>query len=81
MRTGLAADDAQQRVTMVENDARESIKAAADKAATAGAFFSFWTFMALLFGGAAATLAGMLGGQIRDEESQLTQGSESLAGS
>ena len=28
MRTGLAADEAQQRVTMVESDARESIKAA-----------------------------------------------------
>jgi hypothetical protein len=81
MRTGLAAQEAQQRVTMVENDARESIKAAADKAATAGAFFSFWTFMALLFGGAAATLAGMLGGQIRDEEGRLAEGSESLAGS
>jgi hypothetical protein len=81
MRTGVPQDEAQQRVTMVENDARESIKAAADKAATAGAFFSFWTFMALLFGGAAATLAGILGGQIRDEERPLAQSGRSLAGS
>ena len=79
MRSGLPQDEAFQRVTMVENDAREAIKSAADKAATAGAFFSFWTFMALLFGGAAATLAGILGGQIRDEE--ITEANQSLAGS
>jgi hypothetical protein len=64
MRTGLPPDQAAQRVSMVENDARE----AADKAAKAGAYFSFWTFMALLFGGAAATLGGILGGQLRDAE-------------
>ena len=81
MRSGLPQDEASQRVTMVENDAREAIKSAADKAATAGAFFSFWTFMALLFGGAAATLAGILGGQIRDEEIRLTEANPSLAGS
>ena len=81
MRSGLPQDEASQRVTMVENDARETIKSAADKAATAGAFFSFWTFMALLFGGAAATLAGILGGQIRDEEVRLTEANPSLAGS
>lgn len=81
MRSGLPQDEASQRVTMVENDAREAIKSAADKAATAGAFFSFWTFMALLFGGAAATLAGILGGQIRDEEVRLAEANQSLAGS
>jgi len=34
-----------------------------------------------LFGGAAATLAGILGGQIRDEEIRLTEANPSLAGS
>jgi hypothetical protein len=36
----------------------------------AAAYFSFWTFMALLFGGAAATLGGILGGQLRDAETR-----------
>jgi hypothetical protein len=67
-RTGLPPDEAQRRVDDVESKARESVKQAADTAAKAGAMFSFWTFMALLFGGAAATLAGILGGQLRDEE-------------
>jgi hypothetical protein len=65
-RTGLAPDEAERRVTDVEGKARESVKEAAEKAAKAGAYFSFWTFMSLLFGGAAATLGGMLGGQLRD---------------
>jgi hypothetical protein len=66
-RTGLPPDEAQRRVAMVEGQARD----AADKASKAGALFSFWTFMSLLFGGAAATLAGMLGGQLRDAEGRL----------
>src|SRR5215510_1217403 len=49
-------------------------KEAADKTAKAGAYFSFWTFMSLLFGGVAATLAGMLGGQLRDAEGRLAPG-------
>ena len=39
----------------------------ADTARKAAAFVSFWSFMALLFGAVAATLAGMLGGELRDE--------------
>jgi len=70
-RTGLPPDEAQRRVTEVEGKAREAAKETADKAAKAGAYFSFWTFMSLLFGGAAATLAGMLGGQLRDAEGRL----------
>ena len=66
-RIGLSADDAQRRVAAVESKVREAAKQAADKTAKAGAYFSFWTFMSLLFGGAAATLAGMLGGQLRDD--------------
>ena len=37
------------------------------EARKAAAYLSFWSFMALLFGAAAATLAGMLGGELRDE--------------
>jgi hypothetical protein len=38
-----------------------------DAARKAAAYVSFWTFMALLFGAVAATLAGILGGELRDE--------------
>jgi hypothetical protein len=64
-RTGLSQDEAQQRVTNVENQARETAKQAADKAAKAGAYLSFWTFMSLLFGAVAAVLGGILGGESR----------------
>jgi hypothetical protein len=39
----------------------------AEAAREAAAYVSFWSFMALLFGAVAATLAGMLGGELRDE--------------
>ena len=65
-RTGFSQEEAQRRVSEVEAKARD----AADTTAKAAAYFSFWTFMALLFGGAAATLAGMLGGQLRDAETR-----------
>ena len=38
-----------------------------DAARKATAYLSFWSFMALLFGAVAATLAGILGGELRDE--------------
>ena len=63
-RTGLSQEEAQRRVSEVEAKARD----AADTTAKAVAYFSFWTFMALLFGGAAATLGGILGGQLRYAE-------------
>ena len=66
-RTGLSQDEAQRRVSEVEAKARD----AADKVAKAGAYLSFWTFMALLFGGTAATLAGILGGSLRDAEGRV----------
>jgi hypothetical protein len=66
-RTGLSPDEAQRRVAEVESKARD----AADKTAKAGAYLSFWTFVALLFGGTAATLAGMLGGSLRDAEGRV----------
>jgi hypothetical protein len=40
---------------------------AAEAARKAAAYLSFWSFMALLFGAVAATLAGILGGELRDE--------------
>jgi hypothetical protein len=72
-RTGLPPDEAQRRVAVVESKAREAVKEAADKTAKAGAYVSFWTFMSLLFGAAAATLAGILGGQLRDAEGRLVE--------
>src|SRR6185312_2906769 len=41
--------------------------AMSDEARKAAAYLSFWSFMALLFGAVAATLAGILGGELRDE--------------
>lgn len=38
-----------------------------DEARKAMAYTSFWSFLALLFGAVAATLAGILGGELRDE--------------
>jgi hypothetical protein len=60
-------EEAQKRVDDVVNRAREGIKQAADTARKAASFASFWTFMSLLFGAVAATLGGMLGGELRDE--------------
>jgi len=39
-----------------------------DAARQAAAYLSFWSFVALLFGAVAAPLAGMLGGELRDDE-------------
>jgi hypothetical protein len=68
-RTGLPPDEAQRRVTEVEGKAKETVKEAADKAAKAGSYFSFWMFMSLLFGAVAATLGGIVGGDLRDKDS------------
>jgi hypothetical protein len=70
-RTGLSPDEAKQRVASVESKAKEAVKETTDKTAKAGAYFSFWTFMSLLFGGVAATLGAMLGGELRDAEGRL----------
>jgi|SRR6476660_6197908 hypothetical protein len=42
-----------------------------DAARTAAAYLSFWSFMALLFGAVAGTLAGILGGELRDEDPEI----------
>jgi hypothetical protein len=65
--SGISPDDAQHRVDDVYNKARESLTQAADTARKAAAFFSFWTFMSLLFGAVCATLGGVFGGDLRDE--------------
>ena len=66
-RTGIPQDQAVQRVNEVQSQAAQAVRDAADKARKAGAYVSFWSFMALLFGAVAATLAGILGGELRDE--------------
>jgi hypothetical protein len=65
--TGLSQDDAQKRVDNVISQARARMTQAAETARQATAYVSFWTFMALLFGAVCATLAGILGGDLRDE--------------
>ena len=45
----------------------QTAAAMSDEARRAVAYFSFWSFLALLFGAVAATLAGILGGELRDE--------------
>jgi hypothetical protein len=76
-RTGLPPDEAQRRVTEVEGKAKETVKEAADKAAKAGSYFSFWMFMSLLFGAVAATLAGIVGGDLRDNDAMAARGGAS----
>lgn len=66
-RTGIPQDQAVQRVNEVQSQATQAVREAAESARKAGAYLSFWSFMALLFGAVAATLAGMLGGELRDE--------------
>jgi hypothetical protein len=67
-RTGMTQAEAEQRVAQTEQRLRENAKQAADKAAKAASAFSFWTFMSLLMGAAAATLGAIFGGNQRDEE-------------
>jgi len=61
-RTGVSQDEAGRRV----DDVLGRIREAADKVRKAGAFASFWAFMSLLIGATAATLAGIVGGELRD---------------
>jgi hypothetical protein len=61
-------------IAVIIGTAALSVHVATDAAATltdearkAAAYTSFWSFIALLFGAVAATLAGILGGELRDE--------------
>lgn len=65
-RTGLSQADAEQRVNATMQKMQNTAKEAADKAATVGAYASFWTFMALIVAAAAASWAAVLGGRHRD---------------
>jgi hypothetical protein len=47
--------------------------AVTDTARQAAAYLSFWSFMALLFGAVAATLGGILGGELRDEDPEISR--------
>ncbi len=69
-RTGLSPDEAQRRVNDVENQIRQTV----DTATKAGSYLSFWTFMSLLIGAVAATLAGIVGGELRDAETAAAAG-------
>lgn len=66
-RTGMTQAEAEHRVAEVEGQANEKFKQTVETARKAGAYLSFWSFMALLFGAVAATLAGVLGGELRDD--------------
>jgi hypothetical protein len=66
-RTGLTSEEANRRVDETLMRASQAAKDAADKAAKAAAYFSLWSFIALLFGAMAATIGGIVGGNQRDE--------------
>jgi hypothetical protein len=66
-RSGMSTDDAQKRVDDVVNRAKADATQAADTARKAAEYFSFWTFMSLLFGAVCAAMGGILGGELRDE--------------
>jgi hypothetical protein len=68
-RTGLAPADAQARVTDVLNREQAAIndaKQAADKARKASALAAIYTFISLLIGAFIASVAGAIGGRLRD---------------
>jgi hypothetical protein len=61
-RSGLSANDAEQRVTLVFGEAQD----AADRARKALGHLSLWLFVALLSGAFCASYAGTIGGKQRD---------------
>jgi len=66
-RVGLTPEEANRRVDETLARVNQATKDVADKAAKAAAYFSLWSFIALLFGAAAATVGGIVGGNQRDE--------------
>jgi hypothetical protein len=66
-RTGLTPEESNKRVQEVEARMTAAAKEAADKAAKAASLLSFWTFMSLLMGAAAAVVGGIVGGNQRDD--------------
>ena len=67
-RTGMTPEEANRRVDETVARASKTAKDAADAAAKAASYFAFWSFMALLFGAAAATVGGIVGGNQRDDD-------------
>ena len=61
-KTGLTANDAQQRVSQTMADARQSL----DRARSVTARVLLWTFLALLIGAFCASFAATIGGKQRD---------------
>jgi hypothetical protein len=66
-RTGIPEEDAQKRVTEIQGRVMERVRDTAESARRAGAYVSFWSFMALLFGAVAAVGGGVFGGKHRDQ--------------
>jgi hypothetical protein len=66
-KTGVSQDDAERRVDDTVNRAQESIRQVADATRKAGARVALLTFVSMLIGAVAATLGGILGGELRDE--------------
>jgi hypothetical protein len=66
-RTGIAPEEAERRVTDIQERAMERVRQSAESARRAGAYLSFWSFMALLFGAVAAVIGGVVGGEHRDQ--------------
>jgi hypothetical protein len=66
-KTGVSQDDAERRVDDTVNRAQESISQVTDATRKAGARVPLLTFVSMLIGVVAATLGGILGGELRDE--------------
>jgi hypothetical protein len=76
--TGVSQDDAERQVDDAVNRARESIRQVADATRKAGTQVALLTFVSMLLGAVAATLGGILGGELRDQTLLgLTRGSAS----
>jgi hypothetical protein len=76
--TGVSQDDAERQVDDAVNRARESIRQVADATRKAGTQVALLTFVSMLLGAVAATLGGVLGGELRDQTLfGLTRGSAS----
>ena len=78
-RTGVSADEAQQRVEAGFNNLKQGIdtakakaKEVADAARKAAALLALWLFVSLLCGAFAASLMAIFGGRSRDAASIMT---------
>jgi hypothetical protein len=73
---GVSQDEAERRVDDMVNRAKESVRQFADATRKASAHVALLTFVSMLLGVVAATLGGILGGELRDE-SLFARGSAS----